>query len=436
MIIKLSCSKYGSTVQQYLSSIASVAELYGCRAYRDQMNRRLAVNSIIKTDKVNNVNSFSSYDSDKIKVRFYHCNASTFNVIQTICDSFIKDDRFDVLIVLFGNAYSDMITQMKEGSYPFVEDYNYNLKEDNPDISIIYHVEIFYPPQLQNIRAFSNYVVLVPLSIGSIWFGNSTVKRMNLDWFKANLCFVGNLCYNRLIEPIGEDVIEKMSPPQFDISYRRVKQPPYYPKGWEKLKGKKVVMLMTDHGLRLNGVSSEVSFDLYFHSLIDYYEKNQDCGFIIRPHFALIKELVGTFWSIGDYKKIVDLCLNSSNIVWDESDDYLTGLLISDACLVDVNCSLIYYVLAADIPIGIPLRYDKTVDVNNPELLSHYYQINSEEKLIEFLDMVKNDEDDLIELRREAFSKYVETFDGNNGKRIYEKIVERYYKFLESYEDN
>lgn len=428
-LIRLANSKFGPQIQEFLRGSSEIVDFQAGRKFRSEMSERLTVSDLTShgssIEKEDSVSSFVS-NTDRIKVRFYHCSASTFNVIQTVCDSFINDKRFDVLIVLFGFSYSEMVKQMKDGGYNYIEEYKYDITKDLPDISITYHPEIAYPPGLKEIGKYSKYFVLLPLSIGSIWFGDRTVRRLNLDFFKADLCFVGNLCYDRLIGPIGKDHIELMTPPQFDLSYKVLSAPKEYPNGWEKLQNKKTVILMTDHGLKKNLISDEVTFDLYFHALINYYKTHLKEGLILRLHPALLNELLGTYWTVSDYKSFIEFCDKSPNIVWDESSDYLKGLSIADGVIVDVNCSLVYYVLAANKPIAVPYRYDMNVDVNNPELVSHYYSINDTQQLNNYLVMIGKGEDPMKDKRQEAFDKYIYTYDGRNGYRIYKKIIERF----------
>lgn len=430
-LVKIANTSIGTKIGSFFQGSAQILNEQTGRKYRNDMRTRLTVSNVISITKFDDNNCSEKYinSEKKIKIRFFHCGESTFSVIQTVCESFRNDERFDLLIVLFGNSPYGMIKQMQDLKFKYIEDYNYDLSKDCPDISVLYHLEIIYPPQLTKIREFSKYVVLVPLGIGSIWFGDRTVKRMNLQRYNADMCCVGNLCYNRLINAIGWDKIERISPAQFDLAYRELNTPIIYPKGWEKLKGKKTVMLMTDHGIRIHGVSDEVTFDLYFKTIIDYSTRHQDMGFILRLHPSLIHELVGTSWSIQDYEIFVTFCENSSNIVWDTSSDYLIGLHIADACMVDVNCSLIYFVLAANKPIGIPLRYDMDVKINNPELVEKYYKLDSDEKVIGFFDMIRSSEDPKRSDRQQLFNRYIETYDGKNGYRIYNIIVNRYMKF-------
>lgn len=431
ILVSLAESSMGPKIQEFLRGSSEIVNMYAGREFRMDMTKKLTITDLIKDNK-QSIDTYKKYnyleENKKIKIRFFHCSATTFNVIKTVCESFNKDPKFDVLIVLFGSSYTGMISQMNEEGYNYIADYDYDLDLDSPDISVIYHLEISYPPQLQRIREKSKFLALIPLSIGSIWFGDRTVSRMHLDQFQADMCFVGNLCYERLVDDVGLNVIESMSPPQFDLAYQKMNKPIEYPKGWEKLKNKKTVMLMTDHGLKMDLVSDEVTFDLYIQTIMSYINKNSDMGLILRMHYALVQELLSTYWKIEDYQRFRKFCDESENVVWDDTDDYLIGLSIADASIVDVNCSLIYYVLAAKKPIAVPLRYDMAVHINNPELIEHYYTICSESDCVKFFDMVREEKDPMKESRLEAFDKFINTFDGNNGERIYKKIIEKYKK--------
>lgn len=430
-LIKIANSPKGPAVQNLLRGMSEIVDAHAGRQFREKMTDRLSISHVIDSHEIHELNKCCITDKhDKIKVRFYHYHPTTFNVIETVCEAFKNDERFDVLIVLFDRDFVANANQMKEKGFNYIEEFNYDITTDRPDISIIYHLEIQYPPQLIKIRDYSSFVALVPLGLGSMWYGDTerTIKRMNLDRYKADMCFVGNLCYDGLIDAIGENVIEKCTPAQFDLSFRKLKANKQYPPGWEKLKGKKVAMLMTDHGLRMNTVSDEVTFDLYFTTLINYAKQHNNFGLILRLHPALVNELLSTYWSIGDYQSFVDYCNNSENIVWDTTNDYLNGLSIADASLVDVNCSLVYFVLAANKPIGALLRNDMSVVINNPDLINHYYRINSIEKLIDFLDEIRFNNDSMYQSRQDAFKSYIEHFDGLNGARIKEAICQKYFK--------
>lgn len=437
LFVRLAQSSSGPVLLRMLNGIYEIVNSHAGRKYRDEMTERLAVSDLVCNNIPSDVLKMNtiSYNTKKIKVRFFHYHPTTFNVIETVCEAFRNDNRYDVLIVLFDRDFVANVKQMEEKGYNYIEEFNYNLEKDHPDISVIYHLEIMYPPQLTKIRDHSSYVALVPLGLGSMWYGNreTTLNRMNLDRYKADICFVSKICYDGLEDAIGKEIIAKCTPAQFDMSYRKFQKKKTYPPTWEKLRGKKVVMLMTDHGIRTNRVSDEVSFDIYFRTLIVYMNEHKDMGLVLRLHPALITELLSSFWSIGDYNSFVNFCAQSDNIIWDTTDDYLNGLSIADACLVDVNCSLVYFVLAANIPTAVLLRDDMPVAISNPELIKYYYNIKSIDDLVHYLENVEHDQDPMKEHREYAFREYIERFDGQNGLRIKKKIEDSYFEKYPAY---
>lgn len=435
-IIRIASSSYGPKLQKMLGGANEIVNMYAGREFRAEMNKKLSVFNLIGQDEIEigsiNPEGGENIRNGVIKIRILHGFPICFNVVKSVCAELKRDPKYDLRMVLFGDKVTELVSQMQDEGLEYIISSNYDMKLDHPDITVVYHLEVIYPPELLNMRIFSKYIVLIPLSIASIWFGKRTVSRMHLDFFKPDLCFVGNLCYDRLKPIIGETIIEEMSPPQFDIAfdYLVMTEDKKIPANWEKLRGKKTIMLMTDHGLRKNLISDEVSFDLYIEGLMHYFKENCDMGFIIRLHFELVSELIRTYWTLSDYNKFIKYCEQSENIVWDDTDDYLIGLDIADACLVDVNCSLVYYALAANKPIGVPLRFDMPVEINNQELVDNYYLIHSESEMIDFLEMIKQGIDNKKTDREKAFDMYISTYDGKNGRRIKEKIDIHYDDFL------
>ena len=221
VLIGMVNSPMGPSLQKWARGVSEIIDMSIGRQFRSEMTEKLSIGDIVNKKQQNHsqAKQISYSPQGRIKVRFFHCNAATFNCIQTVCECFKADNRFDLQIVLFGEAYSGMIKQMNDLGYNYIMDYDYDIAKDKPNISVAYHLEIAYPSGLSKIKDYSNFFVLVPLGIGSIWFGERTVRRMNLDFFNADMCFVGNLCYDRLFEPVGAKKIVKMSPPQFDLSY-------------------------------------------------------------------------------------------------------------------------------------------------------------------------------------------------------------------------
>lgn len=75
-----------------------------------------------------------------------------------------------------------------------------------------------------------------------------------------------------------------------------------YKEDWQKLRGKKVILWATDHGISRDHISKDVTFDLYAKTIIQYAKNNQEIGIIFRPHSAFVKEMLEYgLWSKGIY---------------------------------------------------------------------------------------------------------------------------------------
>lgn len=444
MLVKVGRSKAGNSVSSFISGTASILENEVGRANREKISARLMVERLVGTNATSD-NFKGDYterlelrekekadnSSREIKVRIMHCHSNTLNAIETISESFQEDPKFDLKVILMhesGNS-SELAKQMEYKGFPYLFDYDYDLQDDRPDIVLFYQLEYRYPDKLYEAYIYAKLVVLVPLTLTTIWYGERSISRMHLDMFKPGLVFATDLVMDKMKANASDILLKKMVPPQIDTVYRRLITEKRYPDGWEKLKNKKVMFYMTDHGLRHYFVSDEVSFDLYISLLMDFArrEENKDIGLIIRPHFALINELLAHFWSVSDYEALIKYCNDSPNIVWDDTTDFMNGLSVCDAILSDLNTSVTYFSLASMKPIAITLRYDMFVQNYNKEFTDELYEVHSEQDLIDFMNMVKRGEDPKLDRRKTLFEKLIAPFDGESGKRVKNDIEKEYY---------
>lgn len=462
LLIGIGKSKIGNSISSFLSGTVSIMQEEGERQNRDAISARLMVSRLIGDADGKEICSSTLISSNalvnekidvdsiigdcdrkaddgvhgvrtapkKIKVRVMHCNPGTFNAIETISESFQKDIRYNLKIILMqesGNSFG-LSKQMEAKGFDYVFDNEYDVKTDRPDITIFYQLEYIYTDAIFEARKYSKMVVLVPLTLTTIWYGERSISRMHLKKFQPDIIFATDLVMDRMNgNALGVKLL-KMVPPQVDTVYRKLSGGECYPEGWEKLKGKKVMFYMTDHGLRQYTVSAEVSFDLYISTLVEYIKKadNEGVGLIIRPHFALIRELLAYYWSVDDYRSFVDFCNKSPNIVWDETNDFMNGLAVCDAVLSDLNTSVTYFSLASMKPIAVTLRYDMPVENNNEDLTDGLYIVHSRDNFIQFMDMIKAGKDPKKEKRKALFNRLIAPFDGENGRRIKEAIEQEY----------
>lgn len=443
MLVFMGESPIGNQVGTFLCSSASVIMEQVGKVKRNEISERLMVKKLVASpleqsvySKKNEYQICASSQSDPaiIKIRVVHCAPQFFGGIKTLCEEYLHDQRYNLKIILVNDTWSsyELSEQMiNEGiDYTFENDYDFSV--DRPDITIFYLLEYSYTKKILEARIYSRMLLLVPQTLTTIWYGDRTISRLHLDKFKPDIVFASKLAIGKLRKYAPAYKFVEMIPPRLDIIYRNLEKTACNPAGWEKLKNKKVIMYMSDHGLTQHATSDEMTFDLYLPILMDYIKANgnEEVGLIIRPHFALIRELLAYFWDLDDYHSFVSYCEKSPNIVWDESRDFSTALSLCDAILSDVNSSVTYFSLAAKKPIAVALRYDMPVELFNKEFTYGLGVVQSKEDCIHFLDMVKEGKVTWKESQEKLFDELISPFDGKNGQRVKEKIESEYAKII------
>lgn len=119
----------------------------------------------------------------------------------------------------------------------------------------------------------------------------------------------------------------------------------------------------------------------------------------------------------------------SPNLIWDEMPDYSYAYAAADAIITDVRCGI----TVSALPTGKPLCVFYRMGVPEmpeqfPELIDNLYQVRSEEEAINFLEMIRRGEDPMKEQREKAFHECVYAFDGQNGQRMKDFIVQKYFE--------
>jgi hypothetical protein len=85
--------------------------------------------------------------------------------------------------------------------------------------------------------------------------------------------------------------------------------------------------------------------------------------------------------------------------------------------------------MALDVPLAVLNRFDcEKCEPNYPEVAEALYSINNAKELDDFVKIVVDNADPMKEKRNEVKSRYITNFDGKNGQRIKEFIVNEYTK--------
>ena len=151
----------------------------------------------------------------------------------------------------------------------------------------------------------------------------------------------------------------------------------------------------------------------------------------MRLHPTLKEELIKYgIWSHKDVDILADYIRKSENIVWDENPTYYEAYSVADAILVDGCCGMIYSALPLMKPIAIMYRNDYDFKPHE-DLAENYYQVHNPTELNNFFDEVVLKENDyMYKYRKNVKDRYFKIFDGKNAKRIAEKILIEYKKFI------
>ena len=392
------------------------------RSLTYSMKRVLSMESLERED----YNSQRDIHTGGVKVRIMHGTCHTWNAIRTICEAFHQDNMFDLKIIigydaLNGNKDLRCIQQVKREGYSFFLWDEYDAEKDRPDILIVSHPY----DSTTNLGKLNKYVSLVVVACillirnEDTWDKFFDLQEKGFARFHPDFYIYDSLLYQGIKHAgyLSNNIVE-LGNAKFDGIYCACQEKKYKP-GWEKLRGKKVVLWATDHG-------PKCTFDLYANKIFEYAEEHSDIGIIFRPHGSLISELLmDGIWTEDDVTEIKRYCAVSTNLIFDDSETYESAYSIADGILIDAICGMMVSALPTLKPICLVYRSNKDT-VMHPELAKYYYAAYSKDEIVHFLELVRSNRDSMIDKRKHAFKKYIKAFDGKNGWRIKEYIKEKF----------
>lgn len=376
---------------------------------------------------------------EKIKVRIMHSEAMCWNAISTICQAFKDDSIFDVLLIISAVIDKEKVAcQAQENGYNYVLLDEYYVESDMPDILVLHNA--YNPGEMArgNYREFTKLIVVASFQL--VIYDN-TIEEFLLTQDRAfgrcqpDYFLFDSLLYQEIKQSdyFSGHIVE-MGNAKFDGIYLTTQQKKYAD-DWKKLEGKRTVLWAPSHGIVSKNqggleVQKYLTFDLYAKTFFEYADQNQEMGFIFRPHDGFIAEMLKfRFWSPHDLKLFKEYCKKSANIVYDESDTYDISFSIADGILTDAFCGVTCSALPTLKPICACYRSKEKEDTPYCEdLLKNLYSAYSSKDIIFFLDIIKNNQDPMLELRKKASEKYIKHFDGKNGWRIKEFIKNKYFE--------
>lgn len=386
---------------------------------REELCKRLSIKDFVYGFRQNVVN--------KIKVRVFHNVIITWSAIKSVCEAFEKDDRVDLVVIGISDPQkAPTIKQIVDAGFNCIAYDDYDAAEDKPDIFIVNHL-FERGSIIKDLRKNAKFIVV---TLSSLQRDFDTLQQFfrqqeaTFGSYSPDYYFYDNYLYEDISRAgLNSSKMLKMSSAKYDeIYYAMTKKNSNEMYG--KLKGKKVILYTTDHGVTYDSVN-ECTFDLYFKKIIEYSRCNEDIGIIFRPHPTLISELVKyNFWGIEELNNFTIWCNKTSNIIFDRSVSPSYAYSVADGIIVDAICGMVISGLAAQKPMCVVYRC-KEQKARFEDLMPGYYQAYDEEDIFSFMNMIKKGEDILKEEREEIFKKYI-SLDGKNGERIKNKILELY----------
>lgn len=379
--------------------------------------------------------------TDQIRVRIFCNTPYSWNAVKSIVQAFKEDGIFDLVLIIDDTDFTKankMIQQAIEIKCDYVRAGEFTAETDKPDILIL--SSYYWTGRKDNIldcRDYAKLIICIPETIVRYYSMDLFLHRLKscVGAFRPHYYLFDSLLYNDIMEweeqnDIGADKLIEMGNGKFDGIYYSTKK-----KYWggaetdrKKLHGRIVVLWATSHGLFDHTVTKFLTFDLYAKAVFEYINKHEEMGLIFRPHPELISELVlNGFWSQNDINRFKNFCLESPNIVFDDTDTYDNAFSIADGILTDAFCGIAYSALPTLIPICTAYRSENDIPYH-PELLKCLYPAYEEKDILNFFEMIRQRQDPGLELRKEFLNIHFRHFDGKNGFRIKEFIKDRYFE--------
>lgn len=323
-----------------------------------------------------------------------------------------------------GNNFPDYV--------PITHYNEYSLEENMPDI-IYYHNPYdeynrvtsvhpaFYSSKLKN---YCTQLVYVPYFIAGYYtFIKSASSTYTLPNLYADKMLVQSKVQQELLLQcsIEKNKILPLGSPKADAiinSLDNIK----LPKEWKRIiEERKVFFVNSSIGRFLEDENWEQSMN----SLIDYFEANQECALIWRPH-PLLKATATSMRP--QLVKAYDLVRNRieelPNTIMDERDSAYPAIKYSDALISDYSSIVMEYTLT-----GKPILLLQGIsEYRDSRYICCDYFSNYFEKdgmsIVEFCNLIKDNQDIGVEERQKVARNSLFNANGQCGKKVHEYILQ------------
>lgn len=397
-----------------------------------QIHDRMNIRNIIPATESDNRNGAKIEATAKKKLRIVFPTGCAWNHIHSMYEAFAADDRFQTYVLVKDSIEFTSVLDRYHCRY--VTYRNYDLKEDHPDILIA----TFYSSYEKDLvyDGCREYIGKVYAEIPNVVMNEQTddihwqyVSRA-YQYLPPDYWLLDPLVYNSLKNYVAPSNLAMLGSPQFDEIYAEVGKEHPWPRSWNKLKGKKIFLWATDHGINESYPKNGFTIDLYLGRMLKYFSEHSERALIFRPHPEFIREMDrnGQFWSMDDITKLKIYMDSTPNVVWDDTHDYCRAYDACDALMVDANCSITCSFLVTGKPVCRLLRTDVKEWLISPELHDCYYYAHDFEECVSYMDMICAGKDPKESVRRAGSKQAILHFDGRNGERIKDFVLSKTFE--------
>ena len=376
-------------------------------------------------------------NEDKIKIVFVFQIASFWPSTESFYNECLNDDRFEVSIVCYDEDIDPSIKvdtarqYLIDNNMDFIDWKDFNLENYKP------HVVVLQTAYDTNRCNKFTTVYLKSLGIRTIYIpygieiaDTEHAHEAHFEVAVPKNCWRLYTFSERMLEDYKKYcdnafAVRALGIPKFDNLYNKDK---YKIKKEirEKANGRKIVLwkvhfpkVITENGRNIL-VTPYIEEYLKFAEMVTQYK---DLFFIFMPH-PRFKEFNDDETVKKQTLSLMDKISKIENVYIDDADDYRPSLVNSDYIIVDRSA-----VMIEAGAIGVPVLYMYNPDFYEPmtegvkPLVDSYYQGDTCEDMVRFIEMIRKNQDPKKNEREAAFKKCIPYFDGKSGKRIKEDVV-------------
>lgn len=308
----------------------------------------------------------------------------------------------------------------------------YDLENRRPDIIYIHNpyddcnTLTMIPEKYfsKNMLDYTNMLVYIPYFVAGSYKNLKSHENMSLlpGPLNANKIIVQSKVQKELFISNGHNPnkIADLGSPKFDCAILNLNKEYEIPVEWRNIISNKKVFLLS------TGITNLLSDENWTNDLMDVinvFEDHNECCLIWRQH-PLTEVTINRMRPnlVDDFNKIKNKIDSSKNIIIDTSSDIYTTMCISDALISDYSSILFQYMVTGKPILGMfekeLLEKDRIYAI---DYLCNYFK-NRDMEIIDFRDMILDDNDTKREQRINSLRNSITNIDGTCGEKIHEYI--------------